>query len=109
MIMNIFKNLKSTKLTGYRYWQIVGLVLVLAMITIGLTAVVFVYRNIYDTINSANAIVILKSELGMDALDMPMYQKASTLINDKTTALVITPNPRIIFDYTLGATTTIKK
>lgn len=106
--MNIFKNLKPTKLTGYRYWQIIGLVLVLAMITIGLLAVVFVYRNIYATINSANAIVILKSELGMDALDMPMYQKASALVNDKATVPLIPPSTRIIFNYASGVTTTIK-
>lgn len=45
------------------------------LVLLGFWLVLFIYNNFYTTIGRAETILILKSELAVDVLDVPLYEK----------------------------------
>lgn len=104
-ILNLKKEFTLSSLTNSILYAILGILIV---ITLWFT--LFLYNNFYTTISRAETILILKSELAVDTLDVTLYEKikkeldasnlllqesAKTISASSTTPLLLKnlPNP----------------
>ena len=91
-------NFLPTK-SRYQSWRILSIIIVgLATATAIITAY-FIYQNIFRTLENANAVVILSSNLNIDVIDTKAYNQTEELIKDKNTLFVWPTNTRNIFSY----------
>lgn len=104
-ILNLKKEFTLSSLTNSILYAILG-----TLIVIALWFTLFLYNNFYTTISRAETILILKSELAVDTLDVMLYEKikkeldasnlllqesAKTISTSSTTPLLLKnlPNP----------------
>lgn len=97
----------------YIRWRIVSIVVVGIMVGSAMYAASFVYKNIYVTLANANTIVVLSSNLGVDAVDIKNYNLAEEKKKKKMEDYSWPKDLRVIFKYennfnTSTSTTTTK-
>jgi hypothetical protein len=91
-------------------WKIVGMLIIGLIISSIIWSFSFLYNYAYATISNANAIIILSSGLGIDALDNKTFNDVQEKIKLKNSLPSIDENIRNIFYYGSNSTSsTIKK
>lgn len=72
--------------TAYRHFarlRIVSFIFIgLFLLTIGVTGF-FIYHSIYATINQVQAIILLKSDLGLEAIDFELLERVERAWHEK--------------------------
>ncbi len=66
------------------------------LIVIAIWFSLFLYDNFFTTLNRAETILILKSELAVDTLDVPLYEKIKkelSILSPDTTKIFATSTP----------------
>lgn len=99
-IKNLF-----TKHGKYTNWKIFAMFITGIMLGSIIWALYFLYQYAYTTLNNTNAIVILNSNLGIDALDNKSFTQAEKSIKQKMDIVEIGNKSRNIFFY--GNETTV--
>ena len=103
-------NTSGNKIFGksgkYERWRIISILVVGLMLASALFAANFVYKNIYITLSNANTIIVLSSNLGVDAVDTKNYNLAEEKKAAKNNAFSWPKETRKIFDYAITVTTT---
>lgn len=98
MFLNKPINLKFKPPGKYAGWRLLSIVLVGLLLSTALFTFYFIYNNIYATMADANAVLILNTQLGGEAIDQAAYEKAVQLLAVKNTPFVIPTTTRDIFD-----------
>jgi len=101
----IWKKLAPPGKNNYLGWRLTSIALTGAILMSGIITAGFVYQNIYSTITNAYSIFALNSELGMDIVDMNLYQQTAAIVKDKKNPAVIPANLRNIFGYQMPVPT----
>ncbi|MBI5230355.1 MAG: hypothetical protein HY981_03605 [Candidatus Magasanikbacteria bacterium] len=70
LIPNLKKEFTVSALINSIFYAILGIVILIALLFS-----LFLYNNFYTTISRAETVLILKSELAVDTLDVPLYEK----------------------------------
>jgi len=101
--MLINKNISANQIFGnagkYARWRIISILTIGIMAGSALYTTNFIYKNIYVTLANANTIIILSSNLGIDAVDIKNYTLAEEKKREKTKNFTWPTNLRIIFNY----------
>lgn len=95
----MFNKKKTTKLgrSPFLIWQIIG-VGVLALTLASLVwCLVFIYQYLYNTLDEANSIVVLKSSPDLDEIETELYNKTQTVLIYKQPTSTIMLSKRNIF------------
>lgn len=78
-ILNLKKEFTLSSLINSILYVILG---ILALIV--LWFILFLYNNFFTAISRAETVLILKSELAIDTLDVPLYEKIKKNFNAST-------------------------
>lgn len=97
----VFERLKARPLL---VWRIITYIILGFMAGSIIGSTYFIYTHIYQTLDSANAIVVLNSNMGSSILDLRAYQQAKAQLDTKLAVPLPAPQVRNVFQYT--ATTT---
>ena len=99
-----FKYLKPAN--RFTPWKVLALV-VFGLLMAGVILIFyFVYQYSYLTLSNANAIIVLNSNLGADAIDYKNFEISQTTIQLKKSSIVIPEKIRNIFYYVETTTAT---
>jgi hypothetical protein len=80
-------------------WRLVTYVVLGGMAASIIGSTYFIYTHIYQTLDSANAIVVLNSNMGSSILDLRAYQQTKAQLDYKLSVPELTPDLRNIFSY----------
>lgn len=97
-------NLLPTK-SRYQGWRILSIIVVGLATAAAIITAYFIYQNIFRTLENANAVVILSSNLNIDVIDTKAYNQTEELIKAKNTLFVWPKDVRNIFSYQALTTT----
>ena len=81
-------------------WRLITFVILVAMGSSFLLSSYFMYIHIYSTLDLANAITVLNSNMNVTVIDTPGYQQSEDKIHIKETLQIPPQNIRNIFNYT---------
>lgn len=103
----IWKRFDTERQSKYLGWKIASIIVAGMIVLSALLTAGFIYQNIYSTISNSYSIFVLSSELGMDTVDMDMYNKTNNVITAKQTPTEIPADIRNIFNFVDTTSSTI--
>jgi hypothetical protein len=87
-------------------WRLASLVFFGLLLAGAIGTVNFVYVNIYNTLNNVYTIVTMGSNLEMNVLNLPLYEKTQQTFQQKNTPVDIPTDMRNIFEFYTPPTST---
>lgn len=91
------KNLPFKSDSPFFLWKILSILVIGAMLSCVILSVYFIYTQIYRTLDDANTIVVLNSDLQMDTINMGAFEHAKSLVALKNSTSSFTKPVRNIF------------
>jgi len=105
-IKDLLKKFTPTQKRPFLIWRVIYMATIGVLVAGAIFTFSFIYQNIFTTLNNAYSIIILSSELGMDTVDVPAFEKMEKIIKSKGGHVAIPNNLRNIFDYNIIITST---
>lgn len=98
MLLNKLSSRLSWR-NSYTFWNSLSLVLLGAMAASLLISTFFIQRNIYQTLDDANSIVVLSASPDIEVVDIALFEQIERVRSLKNVVRPVPPNLRYPFQY----------